>query len=444
MPQQRGSARRVSGYSPPKFSADDPALLEYLDTYGYAVVEAVADPAQISRAHDDFWAFHEGIGTRDGASQILRSDPGTWGADFLAHPATGIITGYGFGQSRFCWNLRTLPDVPRVFEAIWGTDDLVTSFDGGAAFRPWSAADAEWKTQGGWWHCDQNATRPGRSGKVCVQGLVQLTPAHEYTGGERSRDRPTTLPRASTRVASRAHAWLTRFERARARRVRVCVCLSLSGFCVIPGSHKGHEAFSRRHPSAAVQGDFLIVPDEDPLLTEATGFHMIRAAPGDLILWDSRTIHCNGPAIHPPESAPADVHMPRLPNELLRLVGYVCCTPSAWVAKAVAHKRAQAAIEKTTSTHWPHAFIPTVSARAAHEPPCPARLGEGEEFMRCQRERSARARTELSVAACLLRATGLRGRCHAYHPSTPSWRHGSSSGARGRGRSSTCRSRARR
>ena len=334
MTQQRGTARRVTGYSPPKFSADDPALLDYLEEYGYAVVGAVADEAAIARAHDDFWAFHEGIGTRDGASQILRRDPATWGADFLAHPATGIITGYGFGQSRFCWNLRTLPDVPKVFSAIWGTDDLVTSFDGGAAFRPWSAADTEWKTQGGWWHCDQNATRPGRSGKVCVQGLVQLTPAHEYTGG----------------------------------------------FCVIPGSHKGHEAFSRRHPSALAQGDFLIVPDGDPLLQEALGFHMIRASPGDLILWDSRTIHCNGPALHPPESAPADMHMPKLPNELLRMVGYVCCTPSAWVARATAHKRAQAAIEKTTSTHWPHAFVATVRARPAHDALSPAR--------------------ELSVAAC--------------------------------------------
>ena len=40
-----------------------------------------------------------------------------------------VITGYGFGQSRFCWNLRTLPAATTVFEKIWDTDDLVTSFD---------------------------------------------------------------------------------------------------------------------------------------------------------------------------------------------------------------------------------------------------------------------------------------------------------------------------
>ena len=300
------------GFSPPKFKPDDPELLTYLEAYGYAVVSGVANAEQVARAHDDFWAFHEGIGTNDGATQVLRSDSDTWGSDFLPHPATGIITGYGFGQSRFCWNLRTLPGVNTTFAKIWETEDLVSSFDGGAAFRPWSAGDTEWRTQGGWWHCDQNATRPNRSGRVCVQGLVQLTPANEYTGG----------------------------------------------FCVIPGSHKGHEAFSRRHPSAHLQGDFLIVPDGDPLLSQASGFHLLRADPGDLILWDSRTIHCNGPAIHPPESAPSSAHVPKA-DELLRLVGYVCCTPASWCTTQVQQKRAQAAIEKTTSTHWPHAFVPT-------------------------------------------------------------------------------------
>ena len=156
------------GFSPPKFKPDDPELLTYLEAYGYAVVSGVANAEQVARAHDDFWAFHEGIGTNDGATQVLRSDSDTWGSDFLPHPATGIITGYGFGQSRFCWNLRTLPGVNTTFAKIWETEDLVSSFDGGAAFRPWSAGDTEWRTQGGWWHCDQNATRPNRSGRVCA------------------------------------------------------------------------------------------------------------------------------------------------------------------------------------------------------------------------------------------------------------------------------------
>ena len=84
----------------------------------------------------------------------------------------------------------------------------------------------------------------------------------------------------------------------------------------------------------------------------------MRADPGDLILWDSRTIHCNSPAIHPPSDAPTGVDVPKA-SELLRLVGYVCCTPRAWCTPVVMKHRAKAALELTTSTHWPHAFVPT-------------------------------------------------------------------------------------
>ena len=89
----------VQGLDPTKFSADDPAMLEYLEKHGYAVIKGAADAQAIKRAHDDFWDFHEGLGDEDGqCEQVLRSDPSTWGRDFLPHAATGIITGCGFGQ----------------------------------------------------------------------------------------------------------------------------------------------------------------------------------------------------------------------------------------------------------------------------------------------------------------------------------------------------------
>ena len=122
------------------------------------------------------------------------------------------------------------------------------------------------------------------------------------------------------------------------------------------GTHRLHDDYSRRHPYADRQGDFLPVPHGDPILRHQG--YLLRADPGDLILWDSRTIHCNGPALHAPSDAPRDVPVPG-PSELLRLVGYVCCTPASWCAPAAMAKRAKAALELTTSTHWPHAFVPT-------------------------------------------------------------------------------------
>ena len=126
-------------------------MLKYLDEHGYAVIKGAANSAAIARGHDDFWRFHEDLGDEGGqCEQVLRNDPSTWGVDFLPHPATGIVTGCGFGNSKFCWNLRTLPAVREAFEAIWGTEDLITSYDGGNAFRPWEDRP-DWKTQGGWW-----------------------------------------------------------------------------------------------------------------------------------------------------------------------------------------------------------------------------------------------------------------------------------------------------
>ena len=111
--------------------------------------------------------------------------------DWLPNPSNGIIHGFGFGQSDFMWHLRQLPKVKdavgRVgivgmstpfeaslplpiwaklvkhgrrcgvawhrivqesFAAIWGTEDLLVSFDGGNIFRPWRY-NPEWLTTGG-------------------------------------------------------------------------------------------------------------------------------------------------------------------------------------------------------------------------------------------------------------------------------------------------------
>ena len=67
---------------------------------------------------------------------------------------------------------------------MWGTDDLLTSFDGANAFRPWRL-NKQWKTSGGWYHVDQNHLLPDGSqrGKVCIQGLVTLLDASSDTGG---------------------------------------------------------------------------------------------------------------------------------------------------------------------------------------------------------------------------------------------------------------------
>jgi hypothetical protein len=141
--------------------------------------------------------------------------------------------------------------VKEAFAAIWKTNDLLVSFDGGNAFRPWGY-DRAWLTDGGWYHVDQNANRPNRAGKVCIQGLVTLCDADETTGG----------------------------------------------LVLVPGSHKNHTEWCERNPLGKELGDFLPADVHDEVFE--AGARLVCAKAGDLILWDSRTIHCNTPALTAP------------------------------------------------------------------------------------------------------------------------------------------------
>merc|ERR1712159_364525 len=110
----------------------------------------------ISRAKDLLW---EHILEPKG---MLRNDPDTWGSKFPGNPSNGIISGMSYGQSPMLWYVRELSRVRQTFSAIWGTSDLITSFDGGNVFRPWhrSAQAEKEKTLGSWFHVDQGRTSP--------------------------------------------------------------------------------------------------------------------------------------------------------------------------------------------------------------------------------------------------------------------------------------------
>ena len=53
----------------------------------------------------------------------------------------------------------------------------------------------------------------------------------------------------------------------------------------------------KRNESSKFPGDFVPIPVTDPLLVQDTNQPgLVCAKAGDLILWDSRCIHCNTPA----------------------------------------------------------------------------------------------------------------------------------------------------
>ena len=131
----------------------------------------------------------------------LCASPVAAGSCALAAVSPGYtVTTYavqGAGQSEAAWYVRSAPRVKQAFAAIWGTTQLLVSFDALCVWR------SEGKHRPLTLHCDQN---PNRTASLdCVQGLVDLL------GTARSRGGNVLVPRSHlvfdnwTREKFRAH-----------------------------------------------------------------------------------------------------------------------------------------------------------------------------------------------------------------------------------------------
>jgi hypothetical protein len=127
------------------------------------------------------------------------------------------------------------------------------------------------------------------------------------------------------------------------------------GFACIPGSHRYHEDLSaqfgreRTDPTRPPIDHVFVSLSETESHIRSLPRYLLTAKAGDLILFDSRVIHCNTPALV------SDSPKPVLPlGELLRLVGYVCMQPRSRlpvVGSAVKNKKLALLCQIPTS-HW--------------------------------------------------------------------------------------------
>ena len=197
------------------------------------------------------------------------------------------------------WSVRANRHVKRVYSQVWNTNALLVSFDGCGLYRDWRH-NPEWKTKSAWYHVDQNPRmKPNR---CCVQGSVSLTDQNESTGG----------------------------------------------MIVFPGTH---DRFSQMLDLARRPTDFITVPASHPILDRGQAIgRLVQCRAGDLVLWDSRLVHCNNPAFVT-EELPRDA-----PVDLLRIVAYVSMSPASFVygqtLDQFRKKRKELFRENCTLNHW--------------------------------------------------------------------------------------------
>ena len=264
--------------------------LSELEDKGYTVVN-VASEGEVEKARDLLWNWLSDLGTG-----IKRSDPSSWTddawPDWPGYKKYGNCKSEGGAHQEAAWFIRGLPKLKKVFQNIYKTEDLIVSMDGiivWRSWRSWKEDEARTPTSSRL-HMDQNPfTKPGFQ---CVQGMLPLYPVTPEIGG--------TL--------------------------------------VVPGSHRHQEKFRTKYPDwSSHERDFCALNDDDSLYGSE---RLVPLQPGDILLWDSRLVHCGRVGDGDPE-------------ELARASLCVCMGPRDRASSEVLQKRREALKEGWSFSHWP-------------------------------------------------------------------------------------------
>eukprot|EP01121_Diplochlamys_sp_Union-15-3_P020787 TRINITY_DN8209_c0_g1_i4.p1 TRINITY_DN8209_c0_g1~~TRINITY_DN8209_c0_g1_i4.p1 ORF type:complete len:318 (+),score=51.19 TRINITY_DN8209_c0_g1_i4:37-954(+) len=273
----------------------------YLDKNGYVVIKSVASPEEVSKAIDLFWEHFSKSG-------VKRDDFSTW-----SHWGTdkrGIITNADVIQCAGAWYVRALPKVKAVFQKIWKAEDMIVSMDSLLLWKPWWLNSA-WTPRTEGLHIDQNPF--SKPDKCCVQGMVCLYEVTEGTGGLE----------------------------------------------VVPRSHtkESQDLLRATSPRLNGIGDFCIIMPRSKVITHRK---LILAQPGDLILWDSRTIHGGkvGTGGNSTKENPV----------LARMSQTVCMLPRHTASKDVLEVRREGFEKGYGFSHWPNGSDITSTAKDDYKP----------------------------------------------------------------------------
>jgi ectoine hydroxylase-related dioxygenase (phytanoyl-CoA dioxygenase family) len=185
-----------------------------LEENGFTVVKGVLKDSEVKYAKEEFFKWYNGI-------------------EKIGVPPHGVIKHHQVGHQVHAWYIRTRPKVIEEFAKIWGTEELVVSFDG-CCYIPKNLS----RKDKSWVHTDQ---APKQKGLQCVQGFIALT------------DNENT------------------------------------SFVVYDKTHMMHEKyFEEKNENHGKRWNLI-----DKNYVDQTARKVIKVNAGDLVLWDSRTFHEN-------------------------------------------------------------------------------------------------------------------------------------------------------
>jgi hypothetical protein len=196
---------------------------------------------------------------------------------------------FSLGHAQYIWNLRQNEKVVNVFSSLYGVDDLLTSFDGLSFLPPMGKFHKE-----DWLHCDQSFKR---NDFECIQ------------------------------------SWVTGYD----------VEMGDATLVVLEKSHLLHSLFRQKFSVDDPKDWYKLNSEQvDWYIKNGCKRRSILCKAGDMVLWDSRTIHAGQNPIREKNS------------DTYRHVVYICMTPLYLSSDKNLEKKRDAFEKMRMTTHWPH------------------------------------------------------------------------------------------
>jgi hypothetical protein len=246
--------------------------------------------------------MHEWLNYKPKTEKIELGKPETWRniSKILYANHGGLIQHFDIGQAQFSWDLRQKQEIKSIFEKLWDTKDLIVSFDGSNITPPPEVTNLGWNNPNKLWlHTDQS---PKKVGLCSIQGLVNLEDVDEGDA--------TLL--------------------------------------VLKGSNNYHAEFFAEHKVEA-KGDWYKLNDEEMkwFINKGCKLQAIKASAGDMIFWDSRTIHMG---VSPSKG--------RKNADRWRYVVYIAMFPRSFLTSSQLKKRIGYFKDGRTTNHWGNKLFP--------------------------------------------------------------------------------------
>ena len=280
-------------YEKEKYLTNLENLKETLDEFGVAIIPDVLNKEEQKSMKDGGWDYLEHI-TSDFETPISRWNTKSWREYTKLYPKHSmLLQNCQVGQSQFVWDVRQNEKVINVFEKLWGTDDLLCSFDGVSFHFPPELTNRGWLKKL-WYHTDQSFLTPEFK---CIQSWVT---AYDVNKGD---------------------ATLSFLEK----------------------SHKHHEEFQKKF-NIEDKSNWFRLEEEDQFkfyLDKGCEEKKIKCDAGSMVLWDSRTIHCGSEPIKGRKKMN------------MRNIVYICMQPRSLAKPNTLKRRIKAFEENRMSTHWP-------------------------------------------------------------------------------------------